>query len=133
MSGTPAVQRRVLAILMMVPIYSVTSWLSLVFDSQEVWLGALRDIYEAYAVYTFVALLIEILSDGRGLHVAVAVLAGRVRESWTESIDSPGKLAHKAYDLNSSHLINCCYDSRYSMSVSAANLDQCRGMAMQAI
>jgi Organic solute transporter Ostalpha len=29
--------------------------------------AALRDCYEAYAVYTFIALLIAILEDGKGL------------------------------------------------------------------
>lgn len=51
----------------MVPIYSITSWLSLVFPKFESFLGPVRDIYEAYAVYTFIALLIAILEDGRGL------------------------------------------------------------------
>lgn len=70
----PSVQRRILAILLMVPIYGITSWLSLVFSSLEPGLGMFRDCYEAYAVYTFVALLVEILSDGRGFHAAVNVL-----------------------------------------------------------
>jgi hypothetical protein len=70
----PSVQRRVLAILLMVPIYSITSWLSLVFPSMEPGLGAFRDCYEAYAIYTFVALLVEILSDGKGFQAAVNVL-----------------------------------------------------------
>jgi hypothetical protein len=57
-----------MAVLWMVPIYSITSWLSLVWPSLEAFLGAVRDCYEAYAVYTFIALLIAILEDGRGLN-----------------------------------------------------------------
>lgn len=52
----------------MVPIYSITSWLSLVWPNLESYLAALRDIYEAYAVYTFIGLLIAVLEDGRGLN-----------------------------------------------------------------
>lgn len=71
----PRIQRRVCAILWMVPIYSVTSWLSLVFPASSGFLGALRDCYEAYAVYTFVGFLIAIMSDDGGIRGAIAVLA----------------------------------------------------------
>ena len=47
----------------MVPIYSITSWLSLVFPNFEFLFDPIRDIYEAYAVYTILALLIAILGD----------------------------------------------------------------------
>ena len=76
--GKPSVQRRVLAILWMVPIYSVTSWLSLVFPGGEELLAALRDCYEAYVVYTFMALLIAILGDDKGVNTAVTVLANHI-------------------------------------------------------
>ena len=56
-----------MAVLWMVPIYSITSWLTLVFPKTEVYLSTLRDCYEAYAVYTFIALLIAIIEDGKGL------------------------------------------------------------------
>ena len=56
----PRIQRRVLAILWMVPVYGTTSWLSLVFPAFRKELGAVRDCYEAYAVYTFFAFLCEV-------------------------------------------------------------------------
>ncbi len=59
----PDVQRRIMAVLWMVPIYSITSWLSLVFPNFEFLFDPIRDVYEAYAVYTFLALLIAILGD----------------------------------------------------------------------
>jgi hypothetical protein len=71
----PGIQRRVCAILWMVPIYSVTSWLSLVFPASSSALGALRDCYEAYAIYTFVGFLIAIISNEGGYKDAIAVLA----------------------------------------------------------
>jgi hypothetical protein len=62
------VQRRIMAVLWMVPIYSITSWLSLVWPKLEPFLAAVRDCYEAYAIYTFIGLLIAVIEDGRGLN-----------------------------------------------------------------
>ena len=53
------------------PLYSVTSWFSLVYPPCEPFLGAIRDVYEAYVIYTFIALLIAILLDGKGLQELV--------------------------------------------------------------
>jgi hypothetical protein len=72
----PGIQRRVCAILWMVPIYGITSWFSLVFPHAGNVLGAIRDCYEAYAIYTFVGLLIAILAGEGGLSAAIAVIAG---------------------------------------------------------
>jgi len=60
----PSIQRKVLAILWMCPIYSVTSWLSLVFTQAEGYLGILKDFYEAYVIYTFLSFLIAVLGKG---------------------------------------------------------------------
>lgn len=65
----PIVQRRIVTILWMSPIYSVTAFLSLLFPSADGYLAVVRDFYEAYTVYTFLALLIAIL--GRGDHSEV--------------------------------------------------------------
>lgn len=47
----PDVQRKILAILWMCPIYAVTSWFSLVFHSAEGYLAIIKDSYEAYVIY----------------------------------------------------------------------------------
>ena len=47
----PFVQRKILAILWMSPIYAVTSWFSLVFHSAEGYLAIIKDGYEAYVIY----------------------------------------------------------------------------------
>ena len=61
----PFVQRKVLAILWMCPIYSVTSWLSLVApEPLEGYLGILKDMYEAYVIYTFLSFCIAVLGKG---------------------------------------------------------------------
>ena len=66
----PDVQRRILAILWMVPIYGITSWLSLVFPVGIHYFTGIRDIYEAYCVYTFVAFLIMVIGEDQGLQGA---------------------------------------------------------------
>lgn len=48
----------------MIPIYSVSSWLGLVFVEAQIYLIFLKDVYEAYVIYTFLSLLIAILGRG---------------------------------------------------------------------
>ena len=45
--NAPEVQRKIIAIMWMIPIYSVTSFLGLVFVQAEVFLSLFKDIYEA--------------------------------------------------------------------------------------
>ena len=59
----PDAQRKVLAILWMVPIYALTSWFSIIFPSVEDELQLVSSFYEAYVVHMFFALLVAILSD----------------------------------------------------------------------
>ena len=66
----PSVQRKILAILAMSPIYSITSWLSLVFPPSSEYLSILKDCYEAYVIYQFLSFLIAVLGKGdRGVVV----------------------------------------------------------------
>ncbi|GKY93294.1 hypothetical protein MPSEU_000296900 [Mayamaea pseudoterrestris] len=60
----PDVQRKILAILYMSPIYAVTSWFSLVFHSAEGYLAIIKDSYEAYVVYQFLAFCIAVIGKG---------------------------------------------------------------------
>ncbi|KAL7539683.1 hypothetical protein ACHAXR_009488 [Thalassiosira sp. AJA248-18] len=60
----PFVQRKILAILWMCPIYSVTSWLSLVMPQLEGYLAILKDLYEAYVIYQFLSFCIAVLGKG---------------------------------------------------------------------
>lgn len=52
----PVIQRKIIAILWMVPIYSITSWLSLTFVSSAMFLDMIRDCYESFVIYMFFAL-----------------------------------------------------------------------------
>jgi len=60
----PSCQRKVVVILWLVPIFSIFSWMSLVFPVAKGWLDAIKDCYEAYAIYMFISLLIEVLGKG---------------------------------------------------------------------
>lgn len=68
------IQRKIIAILWMSPIYSVTSFFSLVFPVADGYLAVIRDFYEAYTIYTFLSFLIAVLGRGNR-ETAVQVLA----------------------------------------------------------
>lgn len=57
----PNVQKYVVRIIWMVPLYSIQSWLSLRFRDSRIYIDAVRDLYEAYVIASFVYYLIELL------------------------------------------------------------------------
>eukprot|EP00980_Cylindrotheca_fusiformis_P016705 scaffold5024_cov136-Cylindrotheca_fusiformis.AAC.34 len=57
----PSVQKYVVRIIWMVPIYSIQSWLSLEFRNSRIYIDAVRDLYEAFVIASFVYYLIELL------------------------------------------------------------------------
>ncbi|OHF01484.1 hypothetical protein CORC01_03240 [Colletotrichum orchidophilum] len=63
----PLLQRYVVRILLMVPIYSISSWTSMISIKASSFLDPVRDIYEAFTIYTFFQLLINYLSGERAL------------------------------------------------------------------
>ncbi|KAI1807611.1 DUF300-domain-containing protein [Daldinia bambusicola] len=63
----PLLQRYVVRILLMVPIYSISSWVSMVSLAASAFLDPVRDIYEAFTIYTFFQLLINYLDGERAL------------------------------------------------------------------
>ncbi|KAH6856529.1 organic solute transporter Ostalpha-domain-containing protein [Chaetomium sp. MPI-CAGE-AT-0009] len=63
----PLLQRYVVRILLMIPIYSVASWTSMVSRTAADFLSPIRDIYEAFTIYTFFQLLINYLDGERAL------------------------------------------------------------------
>jgi len=72
----PAIQRKVLAILWMSPIYAITSWFSLVFTSAEGYLAIVKDAYEAYIIYQFLSFCIAVMGKG-DRDVVVDILSKR--------------------------------------------------------
>lgn len=55
----PSQQKHIVRILLMVPIYSIDSWLSFRFYWLSVYFDIFRDCYEAMVIYEFYALLVE--------------------------------------------------------------------------
>ncbi|KAN0022670.1 hypothetical protein ACTFIU_004871 [Dictyostelium citrinum] len=54
----PELQKYIVRILIMVPIYSVDSWLSLRFIELSLYFDVVRDTYEAYVLYCFFSLIV---------------------------------------------------------------------------
>ncbi|CAJ1953665.1 unnamed protein product [Cylindrotheca closterium] len=71
----PIIQRKILAILWMCPIYAITSWFSLVFPDTEGYLAIVKDSYEAYIIYQFLSFCISVI--GKGDHESVVDLLAR--------------------------------------------------------
>jgi len=111
----PVIQRKILAILWMCPIYAITSWFSLVFHEAEGYLAIVKDFYEAYIIYQFLSFCISVL--GRGDRSAVVDL-----------------LAANAGHLSPPFRLDCMcnrnpYDSDRDMA--SAVLLQCQIFALQ--
>ena len=126
----PEVQRRIMAVLWMVPIYGITSWFSLVMQKFEAIFSALRDCYEAYAVYTFIALLIAIMEDGQGLPFLLQKLTVHVVQERKAVEDAAASRTRRPAE----HLrppFPCCYEWHKPSQVAKAWLYQCRLMALQ--
>jgi len=127
----PEVQRRIMAVLWMVPVYSISSWLSLVLTEYAEIFGGMRDCYEAYAVYTFIAMLIAILEDGRGSRVFLRILTQHVAQEREELQDA---IRDEREPLPKLHIVppwRCCFDNTRPSQVARAWLYQCKLMAMQ--
>lgn len=77
----PRLQRHVIRILWMVPIYSLDAWFALRFNHARAYLDPIREIYEAYVIYNFYAYLMNYLEDELGLvdeHLAKKAQVGHV-------------------------------------------------------
>ncbi|KAF4321195.1 hypothetical protein BBO99_00005199 [Phytophthora kernoviae] len=55
------IRKHVIRILMMVPIYALTSYMALVFNESKLLFETVRDCYEAFALYSFHCFLVEYL------------------------------------------------------------------------
>ena len=123
-------QKRVMAILWMVPIYSVTSWISLVSAVIAPYAGAVRDCYEAYAIYTFVALLVAVMEDGKGLSALVERLSDQVKSE----IQDEQEAIKNEVEPPARHLLPpfpCGYARTKPYSIASTWIFQCKLLAMQ--
>ncbi|GAA5869265.1 hypothetical protein JCM3774_004188 [Rhodotorula dairenensis] len=67
----PRLQRLVVRILVMVPIYSISSLIALYSLDLAFFLDAFRDVYEAFVIYCFFSLLVEYLGGERSLIITL--------------------------------------------------------------
>ena len=88
----PIIQRKVLVILWMTPIYSITSCVSLLVPALDGYLGVIKDFYEAYVIYNFLAFLILVLGKGDRA-AAVQVLARHASQ-----LAAPARCLRRYYD-----------------------------------
>jgi len=65
----PKVQSKIVGILWMVPIYAFDSWVSLRFTGVSLYLDMMRDCYEGYVLYLFLALCIAYIGKGNDYEV----------------------------------------------------------------
>ena len=63
----PPSQRCVVRILFMVPVYSISAWLSLTFIHYSLYIDFIRMCYEAFVIYTFMILLTKYLGGHNGV------------------------------------------------------------------
>ncbi|KAF4552027.1 Organic solute transporter Ostalpha-like protein 2 [Elsinoe fawcettii] len=63
----PLLQRYVIRILVLVPIFAASSWASLYSLKVAFWIDPFRDVYEAFVLYAFFQLLINFLGGERSL------------------------------------------------------------------
>ena len=119
----PDVQRKILAILWMSPIYAITSWFSLVFHSAEGYLAIIKDGYEAYIIYQFLSFLISVL--GKGDRDKVVDLLSRRADHLTPPFRLFG-----CFELCCT---GCCGPPQYESNRALADeiLLQCQFFAMQ--
>lgn len=73
----PNVQKYVVRILWMVPLYAVQSWLSLRFPHARIYINTIRDLYEAFVIASFLYYLIELLGGEESM---VRILRHKARE-----------------------------------------------------
>ena len=62
----PKLQRKIVGILWIVPIYAVNSWISLRFMGISVYVDMARDCYEAYVLHLFLSLMVSFLCHPDG-------------------------------------------------------------------
>ena len=88
----PMIQRKILSILWMSPIYSVTSFLSLLYPPLEGSMKIIKDFYESFCIYQFLSFMILVL--GRGTREQAVVNLAK----YANHLKSPSRALRKFYN-----------------------------------
>lgn len=75
----PDLQRHIIRILWIVPIYSLDSWFALLFPKHAIYFDTPREWYEAYVIYNFLIYLLNYLQAEYSLHDEM-LQRGRVKQ-----------------------------------------------------
>ena len=59
----PELQKHIIRILWMVPIYSLNAWLGMTLPEYAIFMDTLRECYEAYVIYNFLIFLLNFLNS----------------------------------------------------------------------
>ncbi|KAK6172660.1 hypothetical protein SNE40_016273 [Patella caerulea] len=57
----PVLQKNIIRVLWMVPVYALNAWLALLFPKAAIYLDTIRECYEAYVIYNFMSFLLNYL------------------------------------------------------------------------
>lgn len=57
----PYLQRYIIRILLMVPIYSLNAWFAMILPSTGLYLDSMREVYESFVIYSFMKYLLNFL------------------------------------------------------------------------
>lgn len=98
----PNVQKYVVRIVSMVPIYSIESWFSLRFRFIAIYIETLRECYEAYVIYSFLYFLIALLGDKNKL---ITILKSKPKDRVDHYY--PFNLIFSSWDNPFIYLHNC--------------------------
>lgn len=98
----PHIQKYVVKIIWMVPLYAVESWLALRFKFMAVYLEKLRESYESYVIFCFLYYLIALLGDEQAI-------ANKLRAQSVESYKSQHWLLSRYFKpLDGAELLSRC-------------------------
>lgn len=95
-------QKFVVRILFMVPLYALISYLSLRFHVYRVYMGTLRDFYEAFVIASFVYYLIELLGGDQNLVVLL-----REKDPELGRHKFPLSYAFNDWEMGEEFMLNC--------------------------
>ncbi|KAL3266773.1 hypothetical protein HHI36_010931 [Cryptolaemus montrouzieri] len=70
---TPKLQKHIIRILWMVPIYAVNAWLGLINPENSLYVDSLRECYEAYVIYNFMKYLLNYLNMEMDLEASLEI------------------------------------------------------------
>lgn len=69
----PKLQKHIIRILWMVPIYAINAWLVLLYPKESIYMDSVRECYEAYVIYNFMKFLLNYLNAEMDLEANLEV------------------------------------------------------------